>query len=310
MIPGRAEPSNKIAELKGLARASETGVSMPRFRTKRVIATALIVSSLTIPAELLIVNAARENPAQKATVSKSYPYITESGVSFGQKETSLAVTVKAVPQNIPGGGVAMYQLNGYTNGGSWYQESVCYFDNYDGLRGFYFLTEVFNPSAVQVYPASHPGAEFFPPVGFPMLINAGDKILLTMNIANGLVTADARDLNNGLSSGVVGETESSYFSGSALINKHGFFTGDMTEIHQSKSNNVNGFNRVNYNITGADSPGFVSRVWVEVGISATITAQKPTAIIWEGASGRRASTSLDGISATYSKGTFTSSSSK
>ena len=303
----RAEPSEKAVELSGLARPSENDRIGPKFRTGRVIATALIASSLAVSAELILVNSIRDR-APKATATNTYPYITESGVSFGQDETHLTVVVKAVPQKI--NGVTTYLLNALTEGGSWFQIGLTYFKDYNGLTGFYLTGEVFNPSAQQVYPKTHPGAAFYPPFDCPIRIKTGDKVLLSIDInKSGAVVAEAKDLDNRLiGTWIVGQTASRSFSGSRLVNKYGYFTGDIVEIHQSKSNVVGEFNKVNFNIGGANSPLYANTVWAEIGHSVSITAQKPKEIVWTAISDGGASTSLDGISATYSNGTFTSSS--
>jgi hypothetical protein len=162
-----------------------------------------------------------------------YPYDEQLAMTFTQDFTSLEYNVTAVEQTGPEGLGPAYLVNGLSNIGYWYQVGLAW--NWQHLSGsgyspgFRMNYEVFDRFGNSIYPSSGSGEDF-------LAVNAGDTVLLSLNISANSVVMIAKDWNTSSSAsegyGAQGATR---FVGSpdAELGPNGFFTGLMTEEFHS-----------------------------------------------------------------------------
>ncbi len=141
------------------------------------------------------------------------PTYTQVGEMFNNKTHSLEYEVIAKKQkDVTWIG---YELNGLTNKGWWYQESLT---NY-GNDKFNLIYNVYNQNTKLIYEGA---------VDFSKKVNENDKIKMHLSISKGRVSMFAEDLNNGGTAEISFNAVGDIFSGSE--NK-GQFTGLMTETY-------------------------------------------------------------------------------
>ena len=161
------------------------------------------------------------------------PYYDEQlGLTLPTSSTGVAYNVTAVPQSDQAGFGPAYLVNGFTDGGLWYQVGLAYDwpDTSGGhVPGFTMAYVVFNTTTrTPVYPT---GAQYNVPLSGP--VRPGDDVLLALAFAGKNVTMSVFDWQTGARAARSYFAAGSEFVGLPTQNFFGFFTGLMTEWYHS-----------------------------------------------------------------------------
>ena len=154
----------------------------------------------------------------------SAPYDEQLYLVQGGDSGSIAYDVTVVAQSDSSGYGPAYLVNGLTSIGYWYQVGISYNWEVSGghLTGFYFVSEVWNPS----------GKAVLGPNLAPISVHSGDQVNLSLEFSGSSVVMSAHDMADGAGQSQSYSAEgSSGFEGgtSAFPSNPGSFTGVMTE---------------------------------------------------------------------------------
>ncbi len=159
-------------------------------------------------------------------------YDEQLGESLTQNFITLVYNITALTQTDSYGYGPSYFVNGYMNGGWWYQAGLAYDWPYTAggyNPGFNLLYEVWNPSESSVFP-SQGGAGMLSLSG---PVNSGDKVLVGIHYNNTTneVSMYAFDWNTGSYAFISYAAHGTYFEGDtgSASTTQGYFTGPMTE---------------------------------------------------------------------------------
>ncbi len=159
-------------------------------------------------------------------------YDEQLGETLTQNFITLAYNITALTQTDSYGYGPSYFVNGYMNGGWWYQAGLAYDWPYaaGGYNpGFNLLYEVWNASGSSVFPSQ--GRAGMLSLSGP--VNSGDKVLVGIHYDNATneVSMYALDWNTGSYALISYAAHGSYFEGdpNSASTTQGYFTGPMTE---------------------------------------------------------------------------------
>ena len=212
----------------------------PKKSRRKLVAVFLVIMVVIIA--IIVVASSNSSPntsnlygSSLVKVPGASPAMDEQEIiSFDGSYTALSFNLTAVAQQDSQGYGPAYLLNGYSDGGYWYQIGITYHWpsvlNNTSYRdsGFSGVYEAFAPNGTSVFPAKGGGI-------LVMNISPGDTINLYLAfLTNGTVKFAASDLKT-KSSGVeyYSSFGATYFDSSGPVGNSTFFTGLMTEWYHS-----------------------------------------------------------------------------